>query len=56
MTNFLILEFSYGEVPWRAELLDPPEQVVDSALPLSDRSGFGVAVNERTITRYGERV
>ena len=24
--NFNILEFSYGEVPWRAELVDPPEE------------------------------
>jgi galactonate dehydratase len=56
MANFLVLEFSYGEVPWRAELLDPPEQIVDSALPLSDRPGFGVVLNEKTATRYGERV
>ncbi len=25
MPNFQILELSYGEVPWRAELIDPPE-------------------------------
>src|SRR2546425_3564598 len=56
MTNFLILEFSYGEVPWRAELLDPPEQIVDSALHLSDRPGFGVVLNEKTAARYGERM
>jgi len=56
MENFLILEFSYGEVPWRAELLEPPEQIVDSALPLSDRPGFGAVLNEKTVTRYGARL
>jgi len=25
MPNFDILEFSYGEAPWRAALVDPPE-------------------------------
>lgn len=52
LPNFLILEFSYGEVPWRAELIDPPEQVVDSALPLSERPGFGINLNERTARKY----
>ena len=27
LPNFHILEFSFGEVPWRAELIDPPEQL-----------------------------
>jgi len=52
LPNFLILEFSYGEVPWRAELLDPPEQIVDNALPVSGRPGFGIAINERTAKKY----
>lgn len=52
LPNFLILEFAYGEVPWRAELIDPPEQVVDSALPLGARPGFGITLNERTAKRY----
>ena len=50
--NFLILEFSYGEVPWRAELIDPPEQIVGSAMPLSERPGFGITINERTARKY----
>ncbi len=54
MPNFLILEFSYGEVPWRAELVDPPETIVDSALPISDRPGLGIRLNETTAARYAE--
>jgi galactonate dehydratase len=52
LPNFLILEFSYGEVPWRAEVIDPPEQTVGSALPLSERPGFGFTINERTAKKY----
>jgi galactonate dehydratase len=50
--NFNILEYSYGEVPWRAELIDPPEQVSGSALSLSTRPGLGVMLNERTAAKY----
>jgi galactonate dehydratase len=50
--NFNILEFSYGEVPWRAELIDPPEEIRDSALPLSPRPGLGIELNEKTAAKF----
>jgi galactonate dehydratase len=50
--NFNILEFSYGEVPWRAELIDPPEQITGSALTLSARPGLGIKLNEKTAAKY----
>ena len=50
--NFNILEFSYGEVPWRAELIDPPEQIIGSALVLSSRPGLGITLNEKTAAKY----
>jgi galactonate dehydratase len=50
--NFNILEFSYGEVPWRSELIDPPEQVIDGALALSNRPGLGHTLNEKTAAKY----
>jgi galactonate dehydratase len=50
--NFNILEFSYGEVPWRAELIDPPEQITGGALTLSERPGLGVKLNEKTAAKY----
>jgi galactonate dehydratase len=52
LPNFVILEFSYGEVPWRAELIDPPEQIVESALPLAALPGLGITLNERTAKKY----
>jgi galactonate dehydratase len=50
--NFNILEFSYGEVPWRSELVDPPEDTRGGALALSDRPGLGYKLNEKTAARY----
>src|SRR5207253_9071020 len=46
LRNFHILEFSFGEVPWRAELIDPPEQLsAGGVLPLTERPGFGIEIN-----------
>ncbi|HYW47468.1 MAG TPA: mandelate racemase/muconate lactonizing enzyme family protein [Bryobacteraceae bacterium] len=52
MPNFLILELSYGEVPWRAELIDPPEQIEKGFLGLTTRPGLGIRLNEKTAARY----
>jgi len=52
LPNFQILEFSFGEVPWRAELIDPPEEHSNGCLELSERPGFGISLNEKTIQRY----
>ena len=54
--NFNILEFSYGEVPWRAELIDPPEHIDKGALALSARPGLGVRLNEKTAAKYAVAV
>jgi galactonate dehydratase len=50
--NFNILEFSFGEVPWRAELINPPEQVTNSSLALSRRPGLGIEINEKIAAQY----
>jgi galactonate dehydratase len=52
LPNFLILEFSYGEVPWRAEIVDPPEQIAAGALSLTNRPGLGITLNERTARKF----
>lgn len=52
MANFLILEFSYGEVPWRAEFIDPPELLEKGVLRLSSKPGLGIRLNEKTAARY----
>jgi galactonate dehydratase len=52
MPNFHILEFSYGEVPWRAELIDPPEGMDQGYINLSRRPGLGITLNEKTLAKY----
>jgi galactonate dehydratase len=52
MPNFKILEFSYGEAPWRAELIDPPESLEKGYINLTRRPGLGITLNEKTIARY----
>jgi galactonate dehydratase len=51
MRNLKSLELQYGEVPWRGELLTPPERFVDGQIEVPDRPGFGIALNEATIRR-----
>jgi galactonate dehydratase len=56
LPNFSILEFSFGEVPWRADLLEPAERVADGALHLTDAPGFGAQLNEQLLSKIGRPV
>ena len=51
MKNLNFLELQYGEVPWRAELLTPPERFVSGRINVPDRPGLGVGLNEDTVRR-----
>lgn len=52
MPNFLILELGFGEVPWRAELINPPEQFDRGVLALADRPGLGIELNDKVARKY----
>jgi galactonate dehydratase len=52
MPNFLILELGFGEVPWRADLIDPPEQFDRGVMTLAERPGLGIELNEKVASRY----
>ena len=53
MPNFHILEFSYGEVPWRAEVIDPAEDIQKGGyLAFTGRTGFGIELNEKTLAAH----
>ncbi len=56
MPNFHCLEYSHGDVPWRATLVEPREELSRGDLVLSDRPGFGIALNEKTVKRYARAV
>jgi galactonate dehydratase len=52
MPNFSILEYAWGEVDWRADLLAPPEPVVDGYLLLSDAPGLGYRLNPAVLEAH----
>ena len=39
-----MLEYAYGETPWRAELTEPAEAVLARRIALPDTPGLGVDV------------
>lgn len=52
MPNFHILEFSHGEVPWRAEVIEPAEQLDAGHLTVPARPGFGISLNQAALAKY----
>lgn len=52
LPNFLILEMAFGENPWRAEVIDPPENVVKGYITVKDKPGFGIKLNDAVLKRY----
>lgn len=56
ITNFNILEYAFGEVPWRADLLSPRENIVQGELILSDEPGFGHGLNEQLLAKLGKNI
>lgn len=52
LPNFDILEFAFGEVPWRAETVLPNEEVRNGYLAVPDRPGLGYEMNSRFWRRF----
>jgi galactonate dehydratase len=50
--NFLILEYAWGEASWRAELLDPPERIVNGRLMLPEGPGLGHRLNPKVVAAH----
>ena len=46
LKNFRLLEFQWGEVAWRHDLLNPPERFENGAIRVPERPGLGVDLNE----------
>jgi galactonate dehydratase len=49
LPNFYILEYAWGEVDWRARLLEPAEQIEDGYLVLSELPGIGHRLNPAVV-------
>lgn len=52
LPNCEINEFAYAEVPWRRDLVEPPEAFDRGHLALSARPGFGIALNEKIVRQF----
>jgi len=52
LPNFLILEYAWGEVDWRADLLTPREPVRDGYLWVSDAPGLGYCLNPDVVATH----
>jgi galactonate dehydratase len=50
--EYRLLEYAWGEVPWRPSLLDPPEAITDGVLRLPPGPGLGASLNETTLQTY----
>lgn len=52
MNNFYILEYAWGEVDWRADLILPAEPIVDGHLLISNEPGLGYRLNPDMLARH----
>ena len=52
MKNFYSLELQWGEVPWRSDLLTPPEQFETGTVRVPDRPGLGIELNEAVVREH----
>jgi len=52
LRNFRLLEFQWGEVDWRSEILDPPEQFENGTILVPERPGFGIELNEKVVSAH----
>ena len=52
LPNFEILEYQWGEQPWRSNLVVPNERFVNGAINISNSPGFGIALNERVLAEH----
>ena len=52
LKNFRLLEFQWGEVAWRHDIVNPPEQFENGTIRVPDRPGLGVDLNERIVRAH----
>jgi galactonate dehydratase len=52
LPNFRLLEFQWGEVAWRHEIVNPPERFENGASRVPDRPGFGIELNDALVRAH----
>ena len=51
LRNFRLLEFQWGEVDWRREVVSPPERSSTERFVFPIGPGFGIELNDRALPR-----
>ena len=52
LPNFDILEYQWNEVPWRGDLVEPPERFTNGILEVPDGAGIGITLNETVVREH----
>ena len=50
--EFLILEYAWGEAPWRAELIQPAERIAGGRLAVAEAPGLGVELDMGVVDEH----
>jgi galactonate dehydratase len=54
LSNFAILEYAFGEVPWSNDLINPSLHFKDGYLQISDAPGLGITLNYSEIKKHSK--
>ena len=52
LKNFRLLEFQWGEVDWRHEVVQPSEVFERGSIAVPERPGFGIALNDGVVRAH----
>ena len=52
LPNFDILEYQWGEQPWRSKLVVPDEIIVNGTIDINDSPGFGIDLSEQVLAEH----
>jgi galactonate dehydratase len=52
LKNFRLLEFQWGEVAWRSDILNPTERFENGTIRVTNRPGLGVELNEKVVRAH----
>lgn len=55
IANFLTLEYAFGEVDWREDLVRPAEKVDGGYMAVPDRPGLGIELDEAMLEAHRQR-
>jgi galactonate dehydratase len=52
LENFRLLEYQWGEIAWRHDVVAPAEQFVNGTLRVPERAGFGIELDEAVVRAH----